>query len=140
MTQLQSFERLLAGNSIHNPAIPTHFMWLRPVEQRVTVFYENLVIAITNKGLCVIEVGCDVMAPIIYFPQMDICAELRQTNSRTHCPLKGDAAYFDLVGKNGQVIAQEMAWSYVETFDFVSDLKDRVAFNPRVFTIETTPL
>lgn len=45
MTQLQSFERLFAGNTFHNSQNATHFMWLRPVEQRVTVFYENLVIA-----------------------------------------------------------------------------------------------
>ena len=130
----------LPGNSIHNPGMPTHFMWLRPVEQRVTVFYENLVIAATTGAICVIEVGCDVMEPVTYVPRMDVCADLQMTERRTHCPLKGDAAHFDLVSISGQIIAKEVAWAYIDAFDFASDLRDRFAFNSRHITIETTPL
>ena len=140
MTHMQSFERQLAGNSIHNPNMPTHFMWLRPIEQRVTAYYENLIVATSTDTICLIEVGCDVFAPVIYIPRSDICVDFRMTERRTRCPLKGDAAYFDLVGENSRVVAEEVAWAYVDTFDFAADLRDRIAFNPRVITIETTPL
>ncbi|MEX0366179.1 MAG: DUF427 domain-containing protein [Ruegeria sp.] len=83
-------------------------MWLRAVEQRVTAYYENLVVAATTNAVCVIEVGCDVLAPVAYIPRADICADFRMTERRTHCPLKGDAAYFDLVDNNGWVVAEEV--------------------------------
>ncbi len=95
--------------------------------------------AATTDAICVIEVAYEIMAPVTYIPRLDICADLRMTERRTQCPLKGDAAYFDLVGENGKVVAEEVAWAYVDTFDFAAGLRDRMAFNPRVITIETKP-
>ena len=80
------------------------------------------------------------MAPVTYVPRLDVCAFLQKTERRTHCPLKGDAAYFDLANDSGMVIAKEVAWAYTDTFDFAAGLRDRIAFNPRLITIETTPL
>lgn len=137
---MQAFISQIAGNSIHNPKAPTHFMWLRPVAQRVTVFHENLVMASTRKAIRVIEVGHDVMAPVLYVPKGDICADLAVAERRSHCPLKGDAVFLNLVDEGGAVIAEAVAWAYVETFEFAADLKDRIAFDQRACTIETTPL
>ena len=64
---------------------------------------------------------------------------LVRTDRSTHCPLKGDAEYFDLVIREGDVLATEIAWSYPEPPDFASALAGRIAFYADKVTIEESP-
>lgn len=49
--------------------------------------------------------------PVVYFPRDDVAmALLEPSDTTTHCPRKGDAAYFHYVGPNGRV--DDVAWTY----------------------------
>ncbi|MEM7709941.1 MAG: DUF427 domain-containing protein [Pseudomonadota bacterium] len=51
------------------------------------------------------------MDPVIYFPRADIAmALLEPSDTKTHCPHKGDANYFSYVGQSDRI--EDVAWSY----------------------------
>lgn len=126
----------IAQNTIHNPANIRHFMKLKPISRQVQIVFENSVIAESRSAIRVLEVGYDFYEPVIYFPRSDVTNVLVASNAKqTHCPLKGDATYFDLIDEDGDVRVNKIAWSYVQTFEFSSELKDMIAFDPSFVTI-----
>jgi uncharacterized protein (DUF427 family) len=50
---------------------------------------------------------------------------LIRTSHQSHCPFKGDAAYFSL--KDG---AENAVWTYEQPYDEVNVIKERLAFYP----------
>ena len=129
----------MSKETIHNPAEPRHFMRLKPVAGRVRVLRDGAVLADTANALRVVEVGHDVYDPVLYLPREDVTAQLGPNPRSTHCPLKGDAVYFDLLGPDGEVQQPEIAWSYAKPFDFAADLAGRVAFYAKHVTVEEAP-
>ncbi len=130
----------LPGDSIHDPALPTHFMWLQSVQRQVSVYFENQVLAVTFDALRVIEVGSNVLEPALYLPLTDICAELRPNEKTTYCDLKGTASYFDLLHIQGGVAVVDAAWAYRDPLEIAAPLKFRVAFDCSRFAVEAAPL
>ena len=64
-------------------------------------------------------------------PQEDVKTTLDLVPDRTtHCPLKGDAAYYSVPGWQPADAGDYLAWSYTTTFDFARQLQGLVAFNP----------
>jgi uncharacterized protein (DUF427 family) len=55
---------------------------------------------------------------------------LVRTSHKTHCPFKGDAAYFSVAGG-----AENAVWSYEQPYDEMAAIKDRLAFYPDKFEI-----
>lgn len=129
----------MSAATIHNPSEPRHFMRIKPVQRRIRVLLGDEVLADTAKALRLMEVGKDFYDPIIYVPEADIRAKLRPVDHRTHCPLKGDASYFDLADESGQIREEKIAWSYADAFDFAAELKGHIAFRPDLTTIEDAP-
>ena len=94
-----------------------------------------------ESAVRVLEAGKDLYDPVLYLPAEDVTPRLRRdTAQSSHCPLKGDAAYFDLVDAEGAVQVPKIAWSYPEPPAFASDLAGRVAFYAKHVTIEDSPL
>lgn len=122
--------------TIHRPGEPRHFMRLRPIERRVRVTRGGEVLAESTGALRLVEVGKDVYDPTVYLPEPDVRARLARNDLATHCPLKGDAIYFDLVAADGSVVQEKIAWAYPEPFDFAADLAGRIAFYAEHVTIE----
>lgn len=55
------------------------------------------------------EVGFDVYDHVTYFPRADVdMAVLVPVDKTTHCPLKGDTEYFDIVVDGERI--PEAAW------------------------------
>ena len=80
------------------------------------------------------EVGLDLYDHVTYFPRADVDPDaLVRIDKTTHCPLKGDTEYFDLI-VDGQRVP-EAAWSYVETIDEAAELQGLVAFDAANVTI-----
>ena len=103
----------LVKNAIHNPNEPRHFMRIVPAATRQVVSVAGQVIADSENSLVVKEVGSDIYDPVTYFPRADVdLTALVTIDKTTHCPLKGDTEYFDVV-VDGERIS-EAAWSYVE--------------------------
>ena len=107
--------------AIRNPDTPHHFMVLKPVNHLVKIFRGDELLAKTNNALRVIEIGKSVYDPVLYIPTKDVIASLTRTEKTSHCPLKGDAAYFEYA-------REEIAWSYSQTFEFAKELRDHHAF------------
>jgi uncharacterized protein (DUF427 family) len=121
--------------AIQNPSHPNHFMQLDLLDQTVRITLDGEEIAVTGSALRLLEVGRRMYQPQFYIPAEDISATLVKTSKSTHCPLKGDAAYFDLHDDSGHVRASELGWSYPTPFEFADQLSGRVAFDPRRVTI-----
>ena len=69
---------------------------------------------------------------VYYFPRKDVKMErLSRSGHRTHCPFKGDAAYFSLVGG-----PENAVWTYEAPYDEMSQIKERLAFYPDKFEIK----
>ncbi|MEM7489621.1 MAG: DUF427 domain-containing protein [Pseudomonadota bacterium] len=51
------------------------------------------------------------LSPVIYFPRDDVAmALLEPSDTKSHCPHKGDASYFSYVGQSERIA--DVAWSY----------------------------
>ena len=69
---------------------------------------------------------------VYYFPRQDVKMDrLARTSHKTHCPFKGDASYFSVVGG-----AENAVWSYEQPYDEMAAIKDRLAFYPDKFEIK----
>ena len=134
-------ETTMVRDAIHNPAEPRHFMRVKPVERRVVIWRDGEMLAETTEAVRVLEVGKDLYDPVLYLPPADVSPRLRRGDApSSHCPLKGDAIYFDLVDESGAVAVPTIAWSYPEPFDFSSALAGRIAFYAKLVTVEEAPL
>ena len=121
----------MVKDAIHNPADARHFMRLKPLSHPVAASAGGTQLVNTGGAVRVQEAGRDLYDPVVYFRRDSIPAEmLRKTEKTTHCPLKGDTEYYDvLIG--GRVLSNA-AWSYVRTLDFdprLDDLRGRIAFD-----------
>jgi len=89
-----------------------------------TVRSGGAVLGESRNALELIEEG---YAPLIYFPRADIAmALLDRTDKTSHCPHKGDAAYFSIV--NRSAVIENGAWTYEAPLDKVREIKDHIAF------------
>ena len=112
----------------------------RPPSRRIAIWRDGEMLAETSGAVRVLEVGKDLYDPVLYLPPDDVTPRLRRRDVQSsHCPLKGDAVYFDLVDADGAVLVEKIAWSYPEPFPFASELAGRIAFYARHVTIEEAP-
>ena len=91
---------------------------------RVKVTYKGHVIADTRQAL---ELREGRLPPVLYFPRENVdMSRLQRTNHSTHCPFKGDAAYYTILveGKT----AENAVWTYETPQPAVAEIKDHLAF------------
>jgi uncharacterized protein (DUF427 family) len=107
---------------------PTHRVDLKPEPRRVRVVFAGTVVADSARTLRVEETGHE---PVHYFPEQDVRVDLLQaTAHKTHCPFKGDAAYWTIVAGEGGGArrAENAVWAYPEPFDETAGLAGHYAF------------
>ena len=74
--------------------MPQKRISLRPLNKRVNLKVAAGPLASSDKAVLLHEDGYQ---PVLYLPMTDIPDELlTPSDTRTHCPHKGDARYFDL--------------------------------------------
>lgn len=118
----------LVQNAIHNPAEPRHFMRVAPAGDERTATIGNTSVARSTDAVIVKEVGLDLYDHVTYFPRADVDMDaLARIDKTTHCPLKGDTEYFDVIVDSKRIA--EAAWSYVETIEVAAELRGLVAFD-----------
>lgn len=120
---------------IRNPSNPDHFMQLDRLDQRVRVKFGDADIAVTDRAIRLLEHGRRLYQPQYYIPTDDIAAILVRSDKATHCPLKGNATYFSVQDDDGLVQADNLAWSYMDPYDFAGQLSGLVAFDPQRVSI-----
>ena len=120
----------LVQDAIHNPAEPRHFMRIVRPGYTVSARIGETEIARSTQALKVKEVARDIYDPVLYFPRADVALHLLvRTEKSTHCPLKGDTAYFD--AQIGTHRIADVGWSYERTIARAAALQDYIAFDSR---------
>ena len=111
---------------------PDHPITIVPADARVVVRLGDTILADSAGALELREAS---YPPVLYVPRADVAmARLTRSDTRTHCPYKGDASYFGVAGGS-----KDVAWSYEDPFDQMAAIKDHLAFYPdRVDAIERT--
>jgi uncharacterized protein (DUF427 family) len=106
---------------------PDHPITISPSRSRVRVRLRGDVLAETADALALKESTYPV---VHYIPrnavQMD---RLVKTDRSTHCPYKGDASYFSIVGKDGTRV-ENAVWSYETPFPAMKEIAGYLAFYP----------
>jgi len=112
---------------------PDHPITIEPNPKRVRVIWNGHVIADSTRALTLREAG---LRPVQYIPRQDAdMALLRRSAHTTHCPYKGDAAYFSLSAEGR--VKDNAVWTYEMPFPAVAAIKEHLAFYPdRVDRIE----
>lgn len=120
----------MLADVIRNPSNPDHFMQLDRLDQRVRVTFGGADIAVSDRAIRLMEHGRRLYQPQYYIPADDIAASLVRSDKATHCPLKGNATYFGLQDEAGRLKADNLAWSYMDPYEFARQLAGRIAFDP----------
>jgi uncharacterized protein (DUF427 family) len=112
---------------------PDHPITIEPNAKRVRVVFNGWVVADTMRALTLREAS---YPPVQYIPREDADMGLYvRTAHATHCPYKGDAAYFSL-SVDGRV-AENAVWTYEAPFAAMAAITGHLAFYPsRVDRIE----
>jgi uncharacterized protein (DUF427 family) len=112
-----------------------HPIEIAPNPKRVRVLFAGRVVANTTRALTLREAS---YPPVQYIPRDDVdMALLARTDHASHCPYKGDAAYYSV--QVGDRAAANAVWSYEQPFAGVAAIAGHVAFYPnRVDAIEQT--
>ena len=130
----------LPGKSVHTPVLPLHFMWLQPMTNRVSRYFENLMLAVTTDVVRLIEKGHDNLEPMLLLSMRNVGAEMSLNTRANHCPSNGEAAFFDLLDSTGQVGVTNAALACQEPLEITARLASRIAFDPTRSAVETAPV
>lgn len=83
--------------------------------------------AVIGESVNALEVTEGERDPVIYFPRSDVAmAFLEPSESRTHCPHRGDASYFSVQTKSELI--RDAAWSYETPPEAVGEIAEYLAF------------
>ncbi|WP_375260884.1 DUF427 domain-containing protein [Palleronia sp.] len=105
---------------------------IRNAEGTWVVRAGGAVLGESSRALRLEEDGYD---PVIYFPREDLAmAFLDPTDTRTHCPHKGEASYFAIQTKS--LIIPDAAWSYEDPKAGVAQIAGHIAFASDDVTVE----
>lgn len=115
----------------------SHPITIAPAEHRVLITHGDQVIADTRRALALKEASYPV---VHYIPREDVDMRLlSRTAESTHCPYKGDAAYYSI--EAGDRTAANAIWTYETPFPAVAEIAGHLAFYPnRVDSIVLMPL
>lgn len=106
---------------------------IAPDPNRVIVRLGGAVIADTTRALVMRAPGTPDQP---YIPREDVdMTRLVRTDLVTHCPYKGDAAYWSI--RSGPRTVENAVWSYEAPYDEMAPIKGYLAFYPdRVDAVE----
>jgi uncharacterized protein (DUF427 family) len=112
---------------------PDHPISLERARRRWQVRFAGQLIADSGQAIVLNEAH---YPPRVYFPRADVAMErLVRTGHASHCPYKGDAAYYS-VSVDGQV-AENAVWTYEEPYPAMAAIDGMLSFYPdRVEIVE----
>jgi uncharacterized protein (DUF427 family) len=112
---------------------PDHPITIEPNPKRVRVVFNGRVVADSARALTLREAS---LRPVQYIPRADAdMSLLARTAHASHCPYKGDAAYYSL-RVDGRT-ADNAVWTYETPYSAMAAITEHLAFYPdRVDRIE----
>ena len=103
---------------------PDHPITVEPASGRVVVRVGGRIIADTDKALTLREAG---YPAVQYVPLADIDHDaIRETETHTYCPYKGDASYYTIATADGELT--DAIWTYAQPYAAVADIAGHAAF------------
>ncbi|WP_077799416.1 DUF427 domain-containing protein [Streptomyces sp. JHA26] len=97
-----------------------HRITVEPSGRHVRVVRDGQVLAESDEALVLRETG---LPERYYIPPRDVRLDLlTPSDTRTHCPFKGDASYWSLPD------APDLAWAYPDPKPDVAEIKDHLCF------------
>ncbi len=103
---------------------PDYKIGFEPTARRIRVVFNGEVVADSTRAMLMLE---SKHLPVYYLPLDDIRQDvLTRTEHRTHCPFKGDAAYWTVTV--GDRSAENALWAYPDPFREAPDLRGYAAF------------
>jgi len=113
-----------------------HRVSTEPWHGRVRIHLGDAVIADSEHAVVLHETG---LPDVYYLPREDVRTDLLEPTPReTHCPYKGNAAYWSVATPGRRV--ENAVWSYPEPLQAVSAIRGCMAFYPdRVDRVEVRP-
>lgn len=103
---------------------PDHPITIRPSASRWRAQFTGHVIADSTDALILQEAN---YPPVVYFPQADVSMDyMSRTAAKTHCPYKGDAAYYTLLMDGN--FAENAVWTYEQPYPAMTEIAGRLAF------------
>lgn len=98
-----------------------------PLTTRVRIDVDGVTVADTLHALELQEQG---HPPRLYVPRGDVRMQhLVPSDTRSHCPFKGDASYFHI--QVGETRYEDAVWSYEHPLDGVTSIRGCLLFDPR---------
>lgn len=89
---------------------PEHRLFFTEFPRRVRAIFAGEVVLDSRRAQMLHETG---LLPRLYVPDEDVAGDLlTPSDHTTHCPFKGDAAYWSL--RVGDRVAQNAVWAYPE--------------------------
>ena len=105
---------------------PDHPITVEKNPERVVVRVGDQVVADTTAALALRE---STYPAAHYIPLADVDpAFLKDSDTTTYCPYKGDASYYTLVTADGEFT--DAIWTYREPYPAVAEIAGHVAFYP----------
>lgn len=103
---------------------------------RVVVTFNGQTIADTTRA---VVLRARATPPVPYIPRDDVdMARLERTSLTTHCPYKGDAAYYSI--RAGGRVSDNAVWTYESPLPSMRAIEGYLAFYPdRVDAIDERP-
>ncbi len=108
---------------------PFHRVDARRSSRAVRVTAGDEVLAESSRAVVVSETG---LPNRFYVPLEDVRAVLSDSDTRSHCPYKGDARYFHVNG------LEDAAWSYDAPFDGLQAVAGHVSFDGEGISLEAS--
>lgn len=103
-----------------------HEIQVYSVEKEVEVVRHGSIIARSKNALLLYEAGHN---PVYYIPLKDAPeAYMEPTDTRTTCPYKGVANYYNL--RIGDEVSRDSVWQYSDAKEEFRAISDYVAFYP----------
>jgi uncharacterized protein (DUF427 family) len=105
---------------------PDHPITIVPATKRWRVAFQHHVIGDSGDVLILEEAN---HGKVAYFPREDVdMAYFSRTDRSTHCPYKGDAAYYTIL-MDGH-FADNAVWTYEDPYPAMEQIRERLAFYP----------
>ena len=105
---------------------PDHPIVINPNNARVVVTVAGQTVADTREALTLREAS---YPGVQYIPRSDVNMTLLQrTDHASHCPYKGDAAYYSIPAGGERSV--NAVWTYENPHAAVAAIKDHLAFYP----------
>ncbi|MEU1052715.1 DUF427 domain-containing protein [Streptomyces sp. NPDC005876] len=100
--------------------VTLHRITVEPSDRHVRVRHGERTLAESDEALLLRETGCP---DRYYIPPQDVRTDLLAPSATTtHCPYKGDAAYWSLPD------AADAVWAYPDPKPEVREIKDHLCF------------